>query len=226
MKINWSDEKETLEELINNNIPYVQIGKQYGVSDTTIKKAAKKLGIKLPIKRKINPKEHFNKGVKKIHKCLNCGKEFYHSNCTKNKFCSNKCNGEYKRKEKIKLWKDNPNDFNDSWSYPFIRNFLLEKYNFKCQKCGWGEKNEYTNKTPLEIHHIDGDCTNNSEDNLQLLCPNCHSLTENFGRNNKNSKRYKLREYKLNLKNKQLLSSFDKLDDLKKQEIFNKLKIK
>ncbi len=30
---------------------------------------------------------------------------------------------------------------------------------------------------------------NNSEDNLQLLCPNCHALTENFGSRNKNSKR-------------------------------------
>ena len=31
---------------------------------------------------------------------------------------------------------------------------------------------------PLEpyedVHHIDGNCTNNKEENLQLLCPNCH----------------------------------------------------
>ena len=31
------------------------------------------------------------------------------------------------------------------------------------------------------MHHIDGDCTNNKMENLQLLCPNCHSLTSNFG---------------------------------------------
>ena len=36
-------------------------------------------------------------------------------------------------------------------------------------------------RIPLEIHHIDGDCTNNKMENLQLLCPNCHSLTSNFG---------------------------------------------
>ena len=32
----------------------------------------------------------------------------------------------------------------------------------------------------LEIHHIDGDRTNNSFENLQLLCPNCHTQTDNF----------------------------------------------
>ena len=30
---------------------------------------------------------------------------------------------------------------------------------------------------------------NNSEENLQLLCPNCHSLTENFGARNQNCTR-------------------------------------
>ena len=30
---------------------------------------------------------------------------------------------------------------------------------------------------------------NNSEENLQLLCPNCHAMTENFGSRNKKSTR-------------------------------------
>ena len=58
-----------------------------------------------------------------------------------------------------------------------------------CQKCGWHEVNPYTGIVPLQIHHIDGDCKNNKEENLQLLCPNCHSLTENFGSRNKNCTR-------------------------------------
>ena len=65
----------------------------------------------------------------------------------------------------------------------------FEKYNNKCQICGWGEENPTTHKIPLQIHHIDGDCTNNKEENLQLLCPNCHSLTETFMSLNENSKR-------------------------------------
>jgi hypothetical protein len=39
---------------------------------------------------------------------------------------------------------------------------------------------------PLEVHHIDGDRTNNCKTNLQLLCPNCHAMTDNHkGRKNK-----------------------------------------
>ena len=33
---------------------------------------------------------------------------------------------------------------------------------------------------PLELHHIDGDRTNNTLQNIELLCPNCHSLTDNY----------------------------------------------
>ena len=63
-------------------------------------------------------------------------------------------------------------------------------HNNKCEKCNWGEEHPITHTVPLAVHHIDGDCTNNKIENLQLLCPNCHSLTENFGSLNKNSKRF------------------------------------
>ena len=33
---------------------------------------------------------------------------------------------------------------------------------------------------PLEIHHINGKNTDNRLDNLILLCPNCHALTNNY----------------------------------------------
>jgi hypothetical protein len=36
----------------------------------------------------------------------------------------------------------------------------------------------------LALHHVNGDGHDNRLENLQLLCPNCHSQTENFaGRN-------------------------------------------
>lgn len=48
----------------------------------------------------------------------------------------------------------------------------------KCEEC----KNESWLNQPilLENHHIDGNPLNNSQDNLKLLCPNCHSFTDNF----------------------------------------------
>ena len=71
----------------------------------------------------------------------------------------------------------------------YVRRYLKEKSNNKCSKCGWGEKNPYTNLIPLEIDHKDGNYLNNKEDNLELLCPNCHSLTSTWKGANKNKGR-------------------------------------
>jgi hypothetical protein len=46
-----------------------------------------------------------------------------------------------------------------------------------CEACGrmtWQGKS-----IPLELHHINGDRFDNRLGNLQLLCPNCHALTDN-----------------------------------------------
>ena len=122
--------------------------------------------------------------------CECCGKDIYNKPHG-TKYCSLKCQAKHQQEDYIKRWK-NGEESGLSGRYGIsqrIRNYLFEKYDSKCQKCGWGEKNPITNKVPLQIHHIDGDCTNNKEENLQLLCPNCHSLTETFGSLNENSKR-------------------------------------
>jgi len=71
----------------------------------------------------------------------------------------------------------------------------MEKYIDKCAKCGWGEINTYTNKIPLEIEHIDGNYKNNNEENLILLCPNCHSLTSTYKGANRNYGRRQRKKY-------------------------------
>ena len=52
----------------------------------------------------------------------------------------------------------------------------------KCEICGittWQGV-----KIPLELHHIDGNHFNNDFNNLQILCPNCHSIQKgNSGAN-------------------------------------------
>ena len=51
-----------------------------------------------------------------------------------------------------------------------------------CEGCGVSEWRG--RPLTLALHHINGDGRDNRVDNLQILCPNCHSQTENFaGRN-------------------------------------------
>ena len=79
---------------------------------------------------------------------------------------------------------------------PLISNSQLKSFLFfhglkehKCEKCGIGE---IWNGGPLvlQVHHIDGNHTNNRISNIQILCPNCHSQTDTFGKRNK----YKYKE--------------------------------
>ena len=60
------------------------------------------------------------------------------------------------------------------------KRLLIHERGEKCQKCGWFEHNPYSNTIPVELEHKDGDYKNNRYDNLELLCPNCHSLTPTF----------------------------------------------
>lgn len=48
----------------------------------------------------------------------------------------------------------------------------------KCECCN--ETKWLDQPIPLELHHIDGDHSNLTLENLQLLCPNCHALTDNY----------------------------------------------
>ena len=181
--------KTQLEDLIlNQKMSYEQIGREQGCSGTYIKKLAIKLGIELPKRRKINSKETFNRGTGKVRYCLNCGKLL---NNIQTKYCSNICQADYQYKQYINRWKSGE-ETGLSGEYGIsqhIRRYLMDKYSCRCQLCGWGEVNQYTNTTPLEIHHIDGNYKNNNEDNLQLLCPNCHSLTETYKSHNKNGRK-------------------------------------
>ena len=52
----------------------------------------------------------------------------------------------------------------------------------KCELCGITEWN--SNPISLQLHHIDGNPKNNKLENLQILCPNCHTQTDNYGSKN------------------------------------------
>ena len=105
------------------------------------------------------------------------------------KFCGQKCRRLHQYETFIKDWKTGKTSGNSKGGGQsvsiFIRRYLFEKFDFKCSKCGWAKKNQKTNKVPLTIDHKDGNSLNSSESNLDLLCPNCHSLTPTYGALNK-----------------------------------------
>lgn len=117
----------------------------------------------------------------KDENCLSCNsrlKEWCY------KYCSNKCQTNYQHKEYIRRWqagKESGRMGIVALSLSVhIRKYLFQKYEEKCVLCGWGTKNPVTQQTPLEVDHIDGDSNNNKEENLRLICPNCHSLSPNY----------------------------------------------
>jgi Zn finger protein HypA/HybF involved in hydrogenase expression len=60
---------------------------------------------------------------------------------------------------------------------------------YNCNNCGisnWNNK-----PISLELEHKDGNYKNNSPENIELLCPNCHSQTPTFKGKNKGNGRYK-----------------------------------
>lgn len=59
------------------------------------------------------------------------------------------------------------------------RERLFEEANHSCIQCGFNKTRD-NGQSILEIDHIDGDHTNNTRENLRVLCPNCHALTPNF----------------------------------------------
>ena len=97
--------KEDLERLlIEENKSYLEVGRMYGVSGNAVKKAALRLGLALPYRRAINSKETFGKGIIKneVGECINCGKPFVKYSNKSNKYCSIKCQREFRHKEGYK----------------------------------------------------------------------------------------------------------------------------
>jgi hypothetical protein len=200
----WKQEEiETAIELLKNGNDFAEIGISLGRTKKSIKEKLNELGYNQSdyVKREFyeikncecckkefkslksddrkfcsqscSVKFNNKKREKKINKnlCLNCNK------LVKNLYCDSKCQNEHKRNIIFEKIKNGEHKSEDSRIY---KSFLISIYGEKCMECGWDKINEFSLKSPLELHHIDCNSDNNKSDNLQLLCPNCHSLTKNW----------------------------------------------
>lgn len=73
----------------------------------------------------------------------------------------------------------------------WVKSYLVETRGDRCERCGFDEKTS-DGRSIIQMDHVDGRHLDNSPDNLKLLCPNCHAMTETFGSKNKaGTRRYR-----------------------------------
>jgi hypothetical protein len=97
---------------------------------------------------------------------------------------------------------------NINYAKRILKNGVLKGYRAKCTLCGDANRTERTGRgytkhkkdhcekcgfvpedeCQLSVDHIDGDKTNESEDNFQTLCLNCHALKTKLNRDSVNVK--------------------------------------
>jgi hypothetical protein len=159
---------------------------------------------KVSTDNKFKHKKNYNYGIHS-KKCCHCGNEFsgYYKSIKTRKYCSLLCSKEHRKQQywlpKKQLIEQGEVKLSEhlETNNSIFKRYLIEKYEAKCMQCGWSEINQFTGRIPIELEHKDGNCENNKLYNLELLCPNCHSLTSTYKGANRNkteggSKRYQM----------------------------------
>lgn len=103
----------------------------------------------------------------KKHPCIICKKPTHNKH-----HCSNECRYTHDEQNREELFKNGKQKRRG-----IVYKFLVERDGNKCAECElpgtWRQK-----PLRLWVDHKDGDASNDSPKNFQLLCPNCESQTE------------------------------------------------
>jgi hypothetical protein len=208
-------------ELLKNGLSYTEIGEKLNKSKTSIRTKLSRLGVSWTdynnpniVKKCVNCNIEFNCKTYKKNKfcscscsvtynnklrkvetfCINCSSEIKNSDRRSRKYCNHKCMSEHRWKLKCGDIENGVCKTVDTYIY---KKYLKFKHGEKCMDCGWNEANPYSNNIPLELHHIDGNPDNNNLNNLELLCPNCHCLKNNWkGIKNGDGRHSRRRKYR------------------------------
>lgn len=143
--------------LCNNSLPFKGRQKRRFCS----RSCATKMNVNLSLKR--------SSRLALKNKCKNCGSRIRNRIHIDLELCR-KC----KKEEDILTGKI---------THILLKKWMIDKYGYKCMRCkisSWlGED------LCLDMHHIDGNRNYNIPDNVELLCPNCHSQTDTYKAKNR-----------------------------------------
>lgn len=129
------------------------------------------------------------RSVPKQFNCIECGVLVTHGWTKLNKYCGPKCEGAWRWKN-IKIPDIEAGKMSSSCS-GILKKYLREKFGDNCSIC---RQLPVWNGAPLQLQldHIDGNSDNSFPINLRLLCPNCHTQTDNFGSRGQGSRYHKV----------------------------------
>ena len=121
------------------------------------------------------------------YECIVCGTVKYARADHNGKYCSQPCQMKHQHDERIRKWKAG-----GEISKGPLKKYLVDTWGHFCYVCGIGDWNGKT--IVLELEHKNGKSWDNSEENIALICPNCHSQTSTYKGANKGNGRHARRE--------------------------------
>lgn len=124
----------------------------------------------------------------KTYSCIVCSKESRFKHSKLNLYCSQTCQHKKQRQDIIADWLSGGKKSIWKYSIPaWAKRYIIDQRGYACEICGISEHNN--KPLMLQIDHINSNATNNHPDNLQLICPNCHSQTDGYAGANRGNGR-------------------------------------
>jgi hypothetical protein len=116
-----------------------------------------------------------------IVNCSYCGSKLYRKRSrlkSENYYCNFVCKGNDMKGRKNVNWQGGKPTYYPS-EFTRKRESIIQRDGEECVRCELSRDEHYTKYgVDLNIHHIDGNKFNNSDENLVTLCSSCHTAVE------------------------------------------------